>query len=231
MRSRIWKVVWLFAGIVFTLSLALMTGVLALPPSSGKASMDVANVETLAAEPTDPPAASAEIIPTYPDLPAATVDQVTHDWLVYTDEVYGFRIRYPAHFDTVSWPVTGVREMYVSFIDRKWKGHYEVPDIGIVVYRNPENLPLQAWLQSKVDGSELLAVGEDPLFYAPTDIQNINVAGTPALKFVDGGLGPAPSVLVVRGEYILELYYAPVGPDNLEPIYELMLATLELKDL
>jgi hypothetical protein len=226
MRRQIWKVVGLLSGVVLAFSLAFVTGMLTLPPKSGGATEANANVTPELTEPIHPSQDYTETSPVYPDIPISEVNQLTQDWPLYVSEAYGFSIRYPPDFYTRTWEVSGVREMSISFIDRKWENHpSETPSIGITAYRNPERLPLQTWFRTHSDSSS----GES-LFIAPTEVESVKVANTTALKFVDDGPFKIPLVLVAREEYILGVSFAPIGPDNLEPLYELMLGTLKFNN-
>ncbi len=230
MGKRIWKIVWLLGGIVLTLGLALAAGILTLPPDSGGAGK-IGSAEPTVNSGEQLSETVTRTIPQYPVIPHDAIAPLTQDWSTYVNEIYGFQIRYPAHFYTTTWEVSGVREMYVSFKDRKWKDQPGMADIGILVYRNPEKLPLETWLLAHTGDPADPEKAENVIFVDPTKIEDVKTADTVALKFVGGGLGPAPTVLIDRGKYILELYYAPIGPDNLEPIYELMLETLEFKTI
>ncbi len=228
MEKRIWKIAWFLGGIVLTLGLALAAGLLTLPPDSGDASK-IGSAEATVNSVEQPSETITRTIPQYPVLPHADVAVVTQDWPTYVNETYGFQIRYPAHFYTTTWVVSGTRAMYVSFIDRKWKGQSEVPDIGIVIYNNPEKLPLRTWLMTHTGDPANPETTENVLFVDPGKIEEVRTAGATALKFVDGGMFPMPSLLMDQGKYAMKVYYTPIGPDNLEPVYELMLATLEFK--
>lgn len=228
MEKRIWKIVWLLGGVVLTLSLALAAGLLTLPPDNGGASK-IGSAEPTVNSGEQLSEAITGTIPQYPVIPHDAIAALTQDWSTYVNETYGFQIRYPAHFYTTTWEVSGVREMYVSFKDRKWKDQSEVPDIGIVMYNNPEKLPLRTWLMTHTGDPANPETAENVLFVDPGEIEEVRIAGATALKFVDGGMFPMPSLLIDRGKYSMKVYYTPIGPDNLEPVYELMLATLEFK--
>ncbi|HQH40092.1 MAG TPA: hypothetical protein PLH19_16380 [Anaerolineae bacterium] len=231
MERRIWKIVGLLGGITLALVLAFATGILTLPPNRGAAGEN-SIIEPSSAGVAQPGAESVGTLERYPAITDDAVATATQDWLTYVNETYGFKIRYPAHFYTTTWEVVSPREMYISFIDRKWKG-YEggAPDIGIVIYRNPEKLPLQTWLQAHTGDPADPKTAGSILFVDPDKIEAVQTANAAALRLVNGGLLPVSTVLIERADYILGIGYPVIGSDNLEPVYELMLATLEFEPL
>jgi hypothetical protein len=232
MERRIWKVVGLLGGITLALVLAFATGILTLPPDRGAAG-ESNIIEPSSAGVVQPGAESMDTLERYPAITDDAVATATQDWLTYVDETYGFKIRYPAHFYTTTLEVVSPREMSISFTDRKWRD-YEggTPDIGIVIYSNPQKLPLRAWVQAHTGAhpADQTTAGTI-LFVEPDKIEAVETANMAALRLVDGGLVPAPSVLIDRGKYVLRIGYPVIGSDNLEPVYELMLATLEFEPL
>lgn len=111
---------------------------------------------------------------------------------------------------------------------QKWRGiEGEIPDIGLVIYGNPQGLSLDEWFHRHSGHFTPSGLPEGGLFVDPTQVELVSMRGHTALRFIDGGLGPAPSILIDRGRQIVKLYFTPIGPDNLEAIYELMLSTLE----
>ncbi len=129
--------VLLLSGAILVIALALVLGLLTNAPTP-----------SVAQRPTLPPASSNP--PRYPNLDAPSVAQLTKDWLVFENQPFGFRIKYPPNFFTREWPVEKDVLYYVSFIDQKWKNNLsgEIPDTGLVLYRNPQGVGLQEWFRA-----------------------------------------------------------------------------------
>ncbi len=219
MRKLLWNSVMLLSGVILLAALALILSLLMSGPHQSQA---------------NPPAMSSTgptpvVTPrSYPDLDPELVSALTTDWPVFKHREFGLQIRYPPTYFTKEWQVSGDRLFYVSFVDQKWRGiEGEIPDIGLVIYGNPQGLLLDEWFHKHSGHFTPSGLPEGVLFVDPTQIEPVLVRGHTALRFIDGGLGPAPSILIDRGPQIVRLYFTPVGPDNLEPIYELMLSTLE----
>lgn len=236
MRKLLWNSAMLLGGAI--LLVALILGLLTFRPQPGVAQQPSEISGRAAATSTQsqanpPTIASAEPTPVatprpYPNLDPKSVSILTANWLVLENQKFGFRIKYPPTFFTKEWQVNGDRLFYVSFIDQKWQGiGGEIPDIGLVVYDNPQRWSLNEWFHRHSGHVTPSGLPEGVLFVDPTQVEPVSVQGHAALRFIDGGLGPAPSILLERGPYMVKLYFTPVGSDNLEPTYELMLATLE----
>lgn len=231
----------LMGGTILAFALALVLGLFSNAPQTSTAQQSNPGSASMPAQaaPNQPngkgPSTSSALPGNprqYPLLDRQSVAQLTADWPTFENQEFGFRIKYPPNFLTGVWPVEGDRLFYVSFANQRWKDSPgEVPDIGLVVYRNPQGFSLDEWFQkhsgnTTPDGN----LPEDALFVDPTQVEQVTVNGQAALKFVDGGLGPAPSTLIFKRSQLFKLYFAPpsVAPsENLEPIYEQMLSTLE----
>ncbi len=205
----------LLGGAILVVALALALGLLTYAPQL-----------SVAQQPTPLPPSSSNP-PVYPNLDSQSVAQLTKEWLVFEKPEWGFRIKYPPTFFTTEWPVEKDRLYSVGFTDQKWKGMGgEIPDIDLTIYRNPQGMALQEWFTTHSGSFTPQGLPDQAIFVDPTQIQPVSVHGQNALKFVDGGLGPAPTVLIPRGQQMFSMVYAP-APNNLEPTYELMFSTLE----
>jgi hypothetical protein len=219
MRKLLWNSVILLSGVILLAALALILSLL-----TSRLHQSQANSPTM-------PSTRPTLVVTprsYPNLDPESVSILTTDWPVFKNWEFGFQIRYPPTFFTKEWQVDGDRLFYVSFMDQKWRDiEGEIPDIGLVIYGNPQGLSLDEWFHKHSGHVLPSGLPEGVLFVDPTQVESVSVRGHTALRFIDGGLAPAPSILIDRGPQMVKLYFAPVGPDNLEPIYELMLSTLE----
>lgn len=238
MRKLLWNSAMLLSGAILLVALALILRLLTPRPPPGVVQQpseryDRAVATPLQSQATSPMTPSAEPTPVatprpYPNLDPQSVAILTANWLVLENRAFGFRIKYPPTFFTKEWQVSGERLFYVSFIDQKWQDIAgEIPDIGLVVYANPQGLSLDEWFHKHSGHVTPSGLPEGVLFVDPTQVEPVWVGGHAALRFIDGGLAPAPSTLIERGRQMVKLYFTPLGPDNLEPTYELMLATLE----
>lgn len=230
----------LFGGAILLATLALILGLVTFGPQSGRAQPTAqrpvdtpfathAAQATLPAHPTALSTLPATPRP-YPALDPASVTLLTQDWKVYEHPGFGFHIKYPATFFTQEWKVSGDLLFDLNFVDQKWKdASGGVQGMGIAIYANPDKTPLVEWFQNRSGSFTPEGLPEGTLFVDPTQIEPVVVHYETALKFVNGGVIELPGVLIARGSYMFHIWYGP-GPDNLEPIYELMLFTLEFTE-
>lgn len=212
----------LLVGAILVVALAAVLGLLLNNSSSTGAAQAPANANPQA------PSVSAPSQPrAYPAMDEQTVDQVTQKWRVYENQKFGFRVKYPPNFLIVETERQGIRLLDIDLGDEKWRNAQGgTQGMGIVVYSNPKQLGVEQWFKQNSGRTTEGNLPDNSEFVDPTNAEMVNVRNQTALKFVDGGMIQLPSVLIARGSVILRFWYGP-GVDNLEPPFELMLATLK----
>lgn len=174
---------------------------------------------------SDLPKATSTLIPT-----RTATATLTPEVSFYQSEEFGFRLQPSAGYRIEELPIRKGMQLAIGFapLNNDQTQRFGFP-IGLTVYEKPPDVSLLDWLSIHI--GDLTESGqptsEQAFFYAPI-IQNQNdFKGEPALQY-ESGSRPVPyETLVDRGAWVIGFYYLRDYPDDYEPVYEQMLASLE----
>lgn len=178
-------------------------------------------------QPFPQPTAPSTVIPTLASISSAS--KSTTDWLTYANAQYGYSIKYPHTLFYKIWDTSkdSKRKHHVVFLLKKYKDKNmpQPPEIGLVIYENPEKIPLKDWLDKHTDFQ-----GES-IFEKVVDLRQVTIVNAPALRFVEES--PlweitAPTVLISRDTEIFRLFYTNAySKDDLSKTFNQILSTFK----
>ncbi len=148
----------------------------------------------------------------------------------YESEEFGFRLQIPAGYRIEELPLRKGLLLALGFApsNNDQTQRFGFP-IGLTVYKKPPEVSLLDWFSTHI--GDLTESGqptsEQAFFYAPI-IQNQNdFKSEPALQYLAGARPVPYETLVDRGAWAIGFYYLQDYPDDYQPVYEQMLASLE----
>jgi hypothetical protein len=162
-------------------------------------------------------------------------DDPTARWKVYKNDRYGYTIKYPPTFFMNEWDTSKdpLRMYYISFVPEKYRDAPNFPEIGLVIYKNPEKIPVRDWLDKHTgDQSQTQGASSALVFEKVVNVEQKTVSDVPALRFVEESPlwgTRAPSVLIPNNTGIFRLFYTNAyTSEDLAQTFELMLSTLQI---
>lgn len=179
--------------------------------------------------------------PTYASCSALTSTvsiYVGPNWPIYENPDFGIRLRYPLAFYYQTWDVSTFpgKLLSVSFQDQKYRDKEipQIPNMALNVWDNTERLSIEAWLAhhstTEPFGTEVNL--EFPVYFLWPEVQPeaVTVNDMEGLRFTSDAMGlKNHNVIFAHREWIVEFSYGAFGPDDLGPIYNAMLGSLELE--
>ncbi|MBU3918483.1 hypothetical protein KKC63_01050 [Patescibacteria group bacterium] len=169
--------------------------------------------------------------PTESPSPTLEPDE-TADWKIYTDDEYGFEIKYPNFYYIIDEDFGNV-----SFRNEKYR---ENPSGGcefnILIRPNPLKKNLEEWLRDNSTEAEFATDAHEKsgkLYFnsKQANIEEINIGREKAIKFYQIGGHPNDwiNTLVENGIYIIEMMYFPKCSSELD-VFNQILSTFKFID-
>lgn len=214
-RTRKAVVVLVSVGLLFVLGFSLKS------LFSSRTSQSIQN--------TSQPQAQA---PRQASTPIEAVSSVTN-WATFRSQEQGYLIKYPRTFFYKLWDVSEdpLRIQYVSFIPKKYRDTYQAPEVGVVVYKNAAELSLKEWLTGHTEQTPNAATASS-IFESIRDLQEVRLAGVPALKFIEESPSwntSAPTILLSVENKMFRLFYTNAySNEDLQETFGFMVDTFQL---
>ncbi len=153
-------------------------------------------------------------------------------WKTYESSAYGFSLSYPAEFILEERPTSPDIALWLSFTSPDDPGDpsKHEPPFSLIVYENPEHLSLIDWFSAHM--SDPPEYGQPPTkavaFYSPIIENQDKFQVRPALQYESGAWPVRYEKLVEQDGWVIGLYYHRDHPFDYGPVYEQVLASLEL---
>lgn len=172
------------------------------------------------------------LLPSAPPTIVINQTNSTKEWKVYKNEEHGYTIKYPPTYFFTVWDTSKdpLRVHYISFVPEKYRGTPRAPEIGLVIYNNPEEISLREWLDQHTS-NQPKGSSNRIVFEKIVDTKWVTVADTPALRFVEESPiwgTRAPTILVLDDKKIFKLFYTNAySSEDLSQTFNLMLDTFQ----
>lgn len=166
------------------------------------------------------------------------IDEVTTNWQYLENSAFNYSIKYPSDFSYINFDASNNFEESseyahaIGFYPNKYLDTFQSPEIGLVIYKNPQKLSLDEWFSTwrhryvnEVNGSSLNVIDEIKA------VQHITINQKDAISYIDESSPRSSAVLFHKGSQVIKLYYtnANIKDEDLAPTFDLMLKTLQFE--